>query len=210
MCQFVSFVGYYCRFIPNVAGLSAPLVALTCKGTVLMWTKFDAFDALKSCLLRAPILGFPTESDRFVLDTDASLFTDGGVLNQIQGDREVVIVYFSGNLRLSQRQYYATRRETWPPSRCALIFVHTSVVLYSPYAQTTGPSGGSRSFAIVMTCWPDGICFWDSSRSPSNTDQGPSTLMLMAFPGSVFSVSALLVRWDRRTSLSSRPALPRL
>ena len=41
-----------------------------------------AFDALKACLLSAPILGFPTEEDRFVLDTDASLFAIGGVLSQ--------------------------------------------------------------------------------------------------------------------------------
>ena len=32
------------------------------------------------------------------------------------------------------------------------------MVLNSPYAQITGPSGGSRSSAIVMACWPDGIC----------------------------------------------------
>ena len=57
---------------------------------------------LKSCLLQAPILGFPTKDDRFVLDTDASLFAVGGILNQIQGDREVFIAYASHSLRLSQ------------------------------------------------------------------------------------------------------------
>ena len=40
-----------------------------------------AFDALKACLLSAPILGFPTEKDRFVIDTDASLFAIGGFLS---------------------------------------------------------------------------------------------------------------------------------
>ena len=35
----------------------------------------------------------------------------GGVLNQIQGDREVVITYASRSLRLSQRRYCTTRRE---------------------------------------------------------------------------------------------------
>ena len=35
---------------------------------------------------------------------DASLFVVGGVLNQIQGDREVVIAYASRSLRQSQRQ----------------------------------------------------------------------------------------------------------
>ena len=38
-----------------------------------------------------------------MLDTDASLFTVGGVLNQLQDDREVVIAYASRSLRLSQR-----------------------------------------------------------------------------------------------------------
>ena len=70
-----------------------------------------AFDALKACLLSAPILGFPTEEDQFVLDTDASLFAIGGVLNQIQNGEEVVIAYASRSLRLSQRRYCTTRRE---------------------------------------------------------------------------------------------------
>ena len=78
-----------------------------------MWTdrQQTAFEALKACLISAPVLGFPTEDGRFLLDTDASLFTVGGVLNQIQGDREVVIAYSSRSLRLSQRRYCTTRRE---------------------------------------------------------------------------------------------------
>ena len=64
---------------------------------------------LKSCLLQAPILGFPTEDNRFVLDTCASLFVVGGVLNKLH--REVVIAYASHSLRLSQRRYCTTRRE---------------------------------------------------------------------------------------------------
>ena len=35
----------------------------------------SSFDALKACLLCAPILGFPTEEDRFVLDMDASFIS---------------------------------------------------------------------------------------------------------------------------------------
>ena len=46
-----------------------------------------------------------------MLDTDASLFAVGGVLNQLQDDREVVIAYASRSLRLSQRWYCTTRRE---------------------------------------------------------------------------------------------------
>ena len=111
--QFVGFIGYYRRFIQDFAGLSEPLVALTRKGVAFVWTDRQqvAFDTLKTCLLNAPILGFPTEDGRFILDTDAGLFAVGGVLNQLQKDREVVIVYASRSLRLSQRRYCTTRRE---------------------------------------------------------------------------------------------------
>ena len=111
--QFVGFVGYYRRFVKNFAELADPLVSLTRKGVPFVWGSEQqrAFDALKACLLSAPILGFPTEEDRFVLDTDASLFAIGGVLSQIQNGEEVVIAYASRSLRLSQRRYCTTRRE---------------------------------------------------------------------------------------------------
>ena len=111
--QFVGFVGYYRRFVTDFADLAEPLVALTRKGAPFVWTdrQQTAFEALKAYLVRAPILGFPTEGGRFVLDMDASLFAVGGVLSQIQEEREVVIAYTSRSLRLSQRRYCTTRWE---------------------------------------------------------------------------------------------------
>ena len=111
--QFVGFIGYYRKFIQNFAGLWEPLVALTRKGVIFAWTSEQqvAFDTLKACLLQAPILGFPMEKGSFILDTDASLFAVGGVLNQLQDDWEVLIAYASWSLRLSQRRYCTTRRE---------------------------------------------------------------------------------------------------
>ena len=84
------------------------------------------------------------------------------------------------------------------------------MVLSLPYAQITGPSSGSRSFVMVKACWPGGICFSGSSLSPSNTVRGLSTLMPMASPVSVASVSGRIVRWDRRISSLLKPILPRL
>ena len=103
VCQFVGCIGYYRRFIQNCEGLSEPLVDLTQKEVTFAWTTDHhvAFDTLRACVLQAPILGFPTEEARFSLDTDASLFAVGGVLNQLQDDREVVIAYTSQSLRLS-------------------------------------------------------------------------------------------------------------
>ena len=111
--QFIGFVGYYRRFVKDFAKLADPLVSLTRKGVPFVWgsDQQNSFDSLKACLLCAPILGFPTEDDRFVLDTDASLFAIGGVLSQIQNEEEVVIAYASRSLRLYQRRYCTTRRE---------------------------------------------------------------------------------------------------
>ena len=109
--QFVGFVGYYRRFVKDFADLAEPLVALTRKGAPFVCTdrQQQAFEALKACFISAPILAFPTENGRFVLDTDASLFAVGGVLSQLQDDREVVIAYASRSLR--QWRYCTTRRE---------------------------------------------------------------------------------------------------
>ena len=63
-------------------------------------------------------VGFVGYYRRFVIffaelfDTDASLFAVGCVLNQIQNEEEVVIAYASRSLRISQRRYCTTRRET--------------------------------------------------------------------------------------------------
>ena len=57
----------------DFAELAEPLVALSWKGAPFVWTDHQqtAFEALKACLISAPILGFPTEDVRFLLDTDA-------------------------------------------------------------------------------------------------------------------------------------------
>ena len=58
--------------IQDFAELSESLVALTRKGSVFTWTseRKGAFEVFKSCQLQSPILSFPTEADRFVLDRE--------------------------------------------------------------------------------------------------------------------------------------------
>ena len=133
-------------------------MALTRKGVAFAWTNRQqvAFDALKSCLLNAPILGFLTEEGRFILDTDASLFAVGGVLNQLQEDREVVIAYASRSLQVSHRRYCTTRREM-----LAVVAMCTHFRAYLHGVELTLRTdhfGGCRSFEIVTVCWPVGTC----------------------------------------------------
>ena len=62
--QFLGFVGYYRRFIPNLADVAAPMVAFTGKDVPFVWDPVcsKAFYALRDSLIHAHIMAFPTET----------------------------------------------------------------------------------------------------------------------------------------------------
>ncbi len=89
--------GYYRTLIPAYFRVVFPLTRLTEKGREFKWTQEceDAFKDLKTTLTSAPILAYPDlaqKATRFVLDTDASGQTIGGVLTcyvlTVEEDRE--------------------------------------------------------------------------------------------------------------------------
>ena len=152
--QFVGFVGYYRQFVKDFAELAEPLVALTRKGAPFVWKDRQqmAFEALKACLICVPVLGFPTDDGRFLLETDTSLFAVGGVLNQIQDDREVVIAYASRSLRLSHWRYCMPRREM-----LAAVVMCTHFRSYLRGAQFTLHMGHSSLRWLQKFCDEDGM-----------------------------------------------------
>ncbi|XP_043199138.1 uncharacterized protein LOC122368890, partial [Amphibalanus amphitrite] len=114
--QLRSFLGlctYYRRFVRDFALIAAPLHQLTKKGQRFEWSDKcqEAFIKLKQHLVTAPILAYPNATDSFVLDTDASGCSIGGVLSQMQDGKEHVIAYFSRSLSSAERNYCVTRRE---------------------------------------------------------------------------------------------------
>ena len=111
--SFLGLATYYRRFIKVFGNIARPLHALTEKGKQFIWTTDceEAFSTLKNRLTSAPILGYPTKEDPFILDTDASQFGIGAVLSQRQSGQEVVIAYGSRLLTKSERNYCTTRRE---------------------------------------------------------------------------------------------------
>ena len=73
--------------------------------------QMNAFCTLKERLISAPILGMPTDSGMFLLDSDASSVGLGAVISQIQDGKEVVIAYASRSLSNAERNYDTTKRE---------------------------------------------------------------------------------------------------
>ena len=112
---FMGLVGFYRKFIFNFGVIADPIYRLLNKSVKFHWTKEcqQAFETLKSELVKAPILGFPTEKDEFTLCTDASLYGIGAVLSQTQSNGEKVIAFASKTLQKGQRNYSATKRELY-------------------------------------------------------------------------------------------------
>lgn len=111
--QFLGFINYHRGFIQGLAGMCAPLYELTkLKGT-WDWTDrhTEAFNKLKEAMTNPPVLGYPNAKDTFILDTDASDFSIGAALSQLQKGKEQPISFASKALNAKQQQYCTTRKE---------------------------------------------------------------------------------------------------
>ena len=82
--KFLGFVGYYRKFIPRYLDVARPLTNLTRRDTPFQWTTLcqEAFEMLKSFLLKEPVLKYPNPDQPYVLYTDASKYAWAGVLTQ--------------------------------------------------------------------------------------------------------------------------------
>ena len=82
--EFLGFTGYYRRFVLDYSTVAHPLVHLLGKDCKFEWTTTcqDVFKALRALLITAPVLAFPKEDLPYIIDTDASDYSIGGVLSQ--------------------------------------------------------------------------------------------------------------------------------
>ncbi|KAL7292652.1 hypothetical protein TKK_0013778 [Trichogramma kaykai] len=111
--SFMGMVGWYSRFLPNLAEIRTPLTKLTQKGIAWHWNieQEDAFNKLKLMLTQAPVLARPNPDLPFTLQTDASDFALGAVLTQIIDGEEHPIAYASRALSRQERNYTVTEKE---------------------------------------------------------------------------------------------------
>lgn len=111
--RLLGMAGWYRRFVPNFATISAPLSDLLKKGRAFEWTPAaaEAFDHIKKVLVSDPVLASPDYTKPFTIQTDASDCGIGGILVQGSGETEKVVAYFSQKLSAAQRKYQTTERE---------------------------------------------------------------------------------------------------
>ena len=112
---FLGLAGYYRKFVPNYAAISAPLSDLTKKGAPnqVKWSEIHqrAFDALKHSLSTAPVLRLPDWSKTVIVRTDASERGVGAVLLQETEGIPQPVSYISKKLLDREVRYSAIEKE---------------------------------------------------------------------------------------------------
>lgn len=111
--QFCGTASWYRRFIPDFASRLYPLTKMLKKNQRFEWTKEaeDAFEDIRSCLVKAPILTCPDFTRPFIVSCDASGVGIGAVLSQKSDQGEQVIAYASRTLSKGEQKFSATERE---------------------------------------------------------------------------------------------------
>ena len=111
--SFISLASYYRSYVYQFATIAKPIHQLAEKERHFEWTAEceRSFQKIKEALCSAPLLAFPTETDPFIIDCDASGVGQGAVLSQVQNGEEKVISYFSRCFSRTERNYCVTRRE---------------------------------------------------------------------------------------------------
>lgn len=115
MRRLIGMIGWYRRFLPNIAETLAPLTDLT-KGDSkkkLVWNESaeDAFERAKLALMSPSILAPADYKLPYKVYTDASLLAGAAVLTQIQNGQERVVAFHSAKFSTTQQNYSATERE---------------------------------------------------------------------------------------------------
>jgi len=113
--SFLGLAGYYRRFIQGFSRIAVPLHDLThtADGKSYEWLPLhqQAFDELKLAMRGAPVLALPDPDRQFVVNTDASDFATGAVLQQDFGHGLQPIAYSSHKLTDAERRYPTHDRE---------------------------------------------------------------------------------------------------
>ena len=112
--SFLGGINYYSKFIPNMADITKPLYSLLEKKTEWRWSQNeqDAFEELKSLLMKSPVLALYDPKLPIKVACDASKYGLGAVISNIfPNGEEKAIAYASRTLNKHEINYSQIDKE---------------------------------------------------------------------------------------------------
>ena len=115
VCAFLGLVGYYTKFIKNLAKIAKPLTMLTRMDIKFIWkeTHHSAFMKLKEAIIQAPILQYPDTTKPYIVYTDASNNACRAQLSQIHNGTEFPVVFLLHTFTDTQRRWSTPEQEAY-------------------------------------------------------------------------------------------------
>ena len=127
-------------FLPNLSSMIQPPNQLQSKSQKWVWSSAcqQAFEVSKQALVDSPALAHYDATKPLQLACDASPFGVGAVLSQFDDNgKEGPVVFASRTLSAAEKNYAQIEREALALIYGVQNFTNTSMVVNSPYSQTT-------------------------------------------------------------------------
>ena len=111
---FLGFGNFYRRFIQHYSNIAKPQKDTTKKDQPFKWTADcqQAFEELKRCFTKEPVLIMPNQTKPFQIECDTSKYASGAVLTQTNGNgNQHPCAFISKTFSETERNYEIYDRE---------------------------------------------------------------------------------------------------
>ena len=147
--SFLCVIGFYRKFISRCAEISLPLSDLTKKNVPnkVKWSDIHqkAFDALKKEICTNSVLRSPDFNRKFILQTDASQYGLGAVLEQEFEDGRRPVMFISKKLSGAECNYAVIKKEcyaiVWAVKTLKVYLEGREFTIFSDHALYSGLTG---------------------------------------------------------------------
>lgn len=144
LLRFLGAANYYRQLIPRFTALAHPLDAVRKTSGPLKWTPTmeKSFSVIRSEINRTIILAYPSDTELYIVGTDASDFRLGAWIGQLQKNGNFRYLSFaSRSLSKSDRNYPATKKQllasVWSLNKFRCDLIARKFTLYTDHRALT-------------------------------------------------------------------------
>ena len=130
--SFLGMVNFLAVYLKDLQTTLIPLYEVTRKNKDFHWGKAqqDAFEKVKSELIKPPILAMPNKTGLFTVDSDTSKIGCGATLSQLQNGKMQIVAFYSKKLPEPCSRYGITELELYGLTCNIVAFKHVLLHVY--------------------------------------------------------------------------------